>query len=51
MEKQLISLFAKLWHPYRKPEGTRVNQSIARSEDYLTDSPNFARPDWVNSGL
>lgn len=51
MEKQFISLFAKLWHPYRKPEGTHVNQSIARGEDYFANSPNLARPDWVNSGL
>lgn len=51
MEKQLISLPAELWHPYRKSEGTCVDQSITRGEDYLADSPNLARPDWVNSGL
>ena len=51
MEKQLISLPTELWHPYRKSEGTRVNQGLARAEDYLADSPNSTRPDWVNSGL
>lgn len=51
MEKQLISLPTELWHPYRKSEGTHVNQGVACAEDYLTDSPNSTRPDWVNSGL
>lgn len=51
MEKQLISLPTKLWHPYRKPEGTRVYQGTAHVEDYLADSPHTARLDWVSSGL
>ena len=51
MEKQLISLPTKLWHPYLKSEGTRVNQGATRVEDYLTDSSYTTRPDWVNSGL
>ena len=51
MEKQLISLPTKLWHPYRKSEGTRANQGTARVEDYPTDTSDTARPDWVNSGL
>jgi len=51
MEKQLISLPTELWHPYRKSEGTRVDQGAAHVEDYLADSPNLARLDWVNFGL
>lgn len=51
MEKRLISLSTKLWHPYRKPKDTRVSQGATRVEDCLTDSPHTTRPDWVNSGL
>jgi len=51
MEKQLIALPTKLWHPYRKSEGTHFDQGATRIEDYLTDSPYNTRPDRVNSGL
>lgn len=51
MEKQLISQFTELWHPYRKPEETHVNQGLTPIEDYLADNPHIVRPDWVNSGL
>lgn len=45
MEKQLISLPTKLWHPYRKPESNNEDfyQGLADNEDYFTNSQNYPR--------
>ena len=55
MEKQLISLPTKLWHPYRKPEGNNEDfyQGIADNEDYFANSQNYLRHDLgqITSGL
>lgn len=51
MEKRTYSLQTELWHPYRKPEGTHVNQGAASVEAYLTDSQDHSRLGRVTDGL